>query len=143
MAIIKTTLNASKYPKNKKNKKFRNNCDFLKGKVKKVIWKPAKFAKIAKVTRIFYSAAMTTTKHANKYRKNNRNKLSKSSDLYKGEWQRHLFSSDSVKFQTGVISVKKFLSCVKCSQIVPGRISISFEEFNVSSLYNLADQVLL
>ena len=48
MAIIKTTLNASKYRKNKKNNKFRNNCDFLKGKVKKVIWKPAKFAKIAK-----------------------------------------------------------------------------------------------
>ena len=141
-AITKTTLNANKYRKNKKNK-FRNNCDFLKGKVKKVIWKPAKFAKIAKVTRIFYSAAATTTKHANKYRKNNRNKLSKSSDLYKGEWQRHLFSSDSVKFQTGVISVKEFLSCVKCSQRVPGRSTISFEEFNLSSLYNLADQVLL
>ena len=115
----------------------------MKGKVKKVIWKPAKFAKIAKVTKIFYSAGTTTTKHANKYRKNNRNKLSKSSDLYKGEWQRHLFSSDSVKFQTGVISVKKFLSCVKCSQIVPARSTISCEEFNLSSLYNLADQVLL
>ena len=33
MAITKTTLNASKYRKNKKNNKFRNNCDFLKGKV--------------------------------------------------------------------------------------------------------------
>ena len=115
----------------------------LKRRVKKVIWKPTKFAKIAKVTRIWYSAATTTTKHANKYRKNNKNKLSKSSDLYKGEWQRHLFSSDSVKFQTGVISVNKFLSCVKCSQIVPGRSTISFEEFKLSSLYNLADQVLL
>ena len=71
MAITKTTLNASKYRKNKKNNKFRNNCDFLKGKVKKVIWKSAKFAKISNVTRIFYSAATTTTKHTNKYRKNN------------------------------------------------------------------------
>ena len=53
IAITKTTLNANKYRKNKKNNKFRNNSDFLKGKVKKVIWKPAKFAKIAKVTRIF------------------------------------------------------------------------------------------
>ena len=65
MAIIKTTLNANKYRKNKKNNKFRNNSDFLKRKVKKVIWKPAKFAKIAKVTRIFYSAATKTTKHTN------------------------------------------------------------------------------
>ena len=37
MAIIKTTLNASKYRKNKKNNKFRNNCDFLKVKVKKIM----------------------------------------------------------------------------------------------------------
>ena len=54
IAITKTTLNAYKYRKNKKNNKFRNNSDFLKRKVKKVIWKPAKFAKIAKVTRIFF-----------------------------------------------------------------------------------------
>ena len=54
IVITKTTLNANKYRKNKKNNKFRNNSDFLKGKVKKVIWKPAKFAKIAKVARIFY-----------------------------------------------------------------------------------------
>ena len=107
IVITKTTLNAYKYRKNKKNNKFRNNSDFLKRKVKKVIWKPTKFAKIAKVTRIWCSAAATTTKHANKYRKNKRTKLSKCSDLYKGEWQRHLFSH-SVKFQTGVISVRKF-----------------------------------
>ena len=43
--------------------------------------KSANFAEIANITRIFYSAATTTTKHANKYRKNNRNALSKSSDL--------------------------------------------------------------
>ena len=135
IAITKTTLNAYKYRKNKKNNKFRNNCDFLKVQVKKVIWKPAKLAKIAKVTKNFYSAGTTTTKHANKYCKNNRIKLSKNSDLYQGDWQRHLFSSDSVKFQTGVISVKKFLSCVKCSQIVPARSTISCEEFKLSSLY--------
>ena len=54
---------------------------YKKGKVKKVLWKSANFEKIADVTRTFYSAATTTTKHANKYCKNNRNKLSKRSDL--------------------------------------------------------------
>ena len=85
IAITKTTLNAYKYRKNKKNNKFRNNSDFLKGKVKKVIWKPANSQKSQKWQEFFYSAATTTTKHANKYLKNNRNKLSKSSDMYKLE----------------------------------------------------------
>ena len=42
--------------------------------------------------------------------------------LYNGaNFRTFIHQSDSVKFQTGVVSVKKFFSRVECGQIVPAR----------------------
>ena len=93
---ITTSKNANKiYHKNKKNNKFSKNFDFfyIKKKGKEGPLGDRKFRKNPKSDRNFHSA---TTKHANKYLKNNKNnKLSKVQTWR--EWQRGP-SSKSKKF---------------------------------------------